>query len=741
MGEGGRLKETYLRGLAGRARMCCNADDAARGNAKRISPSFRRGSDAPAYAGCVDKADGVEICGWVCRIERPAEQCAVALCLGGLPIAFANTGIRRADIDAAAGVPVSPGFGMSLGDAVVRKGALDVLARHARSSPSGESEVRLALTMTVLGAGDDVAPGAGGDLQLPPGFAVDRALEAWAEFFDADLEVLSVHADSTEMAGLSPVPDGAPDEARVIAFYLPQFHTIPENDAWWGEGFTEWTGVATAKPYYATHALPHIPADLGFYDLRVREVRERQATLARSYGIYGFCYHFYWFSGRRILETPLELMLAEGAPDLPFCLCWANEPWSRRWDGSDQEILLDQAHDVATDPMILGDLMPYFEDPRYIRIDGRPILLVYRTQLMPDRAAFARELKAEARRRGLPGLFLCNVMSFGDTDATADGYDAAVEFPPHNTHAKEIDPATLEASASFAGKIFSYEDLVQKHVSRPAWRFPSFPGVMPRWDNTARKGSKGHVFHGATPELFEVWLRHAAETTCVQNPAAPLLFVNSWNEWGEGAHLEPDRRHRRDFLDAVRRTASGELRRPLPGDADNSDRWLDITTREHALLARQLASLDMLTKAPPLVEGTPQPVAALRLAVGGVGYVDHVNGRLAGHAVIVRRDADLALSGWFSGDRTAGSAHGEFGYVVLTLVSTRKSYFGPILQRHQRLDVADALKLRPDRAVVGYTARFDISALPTGVYGLKFIEVTERKATEINCSTTVHVVS
>ncbi len=301
---------------------------------------------------------------------------------------------------------------------------------------------------------------------------------------------------------LTPAPPGGPGSPAVIAFYLPQYHRIPENDAWWGEGFTDWTNVTAAKPLYPGHVIPNLPGELGAYDLLSRDVRAAQAELAREHGVYGFCYYFYWFGGRRLLERPLELMLEEGQPDLPFALCWANEPWTRRWDGREQDVLMPQHHDRVGDLAILDDLMPYFEDSRYIRIDGRPLLLVYRQGLMPDAPGFASDLRAEAVRRGLPGLFLCNVLSIGDIERCAPGFDAAVEFPPHGTIGKELRARDLGADRAFRGHIYDYASTVLSAVARPIPSFPCFPGVMPRWDNTARKGLRAHIFHGSTPRAL-----------------------------------------------------------------------------------------------------------------------------------------------------------------------------------------------------------------------------------------------
>jgi O-antigen biosynthesis protein len=223
---------------------------------------------------------------------------------------------------------------------------------------------------------------------------------------------------------------------RVIAFHLPQFHPIPENDAWWGKGFTEWTNVTRARPFFAGHYQPRFPADLGFYDLRLPEILQAQASLARDHGIHGFCYHYYWFKGgKRLLERPIEQMLASGTPDFPFCLCWANENWTRRWDGQESEVLMPQEYDTESDLAFLHSVLPYFRDPRYIRVGDRPLLVVYRATLFPDPATTVKLWQDEMRRLGEAVPYLVAAESFDVSAATAAaaGFDATCEFPPHGT--------------------------------------------------------------------------------------------------------------------------------------------------------------------------------------------------------------------------------------------------------------------------------------------------------------------
>jgi hypothetical protein len=218
------------------------------------------------------------------------------------------------------------------------------------------------------------------------------------------------------------------DAIRLLAFYLPQFHPVPENDSWWGKGFTEWTNVVKARPLFRAHHQPHLPSDLGFYDLRLREAREAQAAMAQSYGVTGFCYYHYWFHGRRLLNRPFDEVLSSGRPDFPFCLCWANENWTRRWDGAEHEVLLQQRYSAEDDRAHIEHLLSAFADSRYIRVDGKPLFLVYRTELLPDPARTAEIWRTSALTAGIGDLYLARVENFiPDVDPKTIGFDAAVE--------------------------------------------------------------------------------------------------------------------------------------------------------------------------------------------------------------------------------------------------------------------------------------------------------------------------
>lgn len=327
---------------------------------------------------------------------------------------------------------------------------------------------------------------------------------------------------------------------KVVAFYLPQFHPIPENNQWWGAGFTEWTNVSKAQPQFLGHYQPHIPSELGFYDLRLIDTIRDQANLARHYGIQAFCFHYYWFNGRRLLEKPLNLFLQNKDINQDFCLCWANENWTRRWDGLESEVLMEQHYSASDDIAFIKELSDTFNDSRYIKIEGKPLLIIYRASRIPDLAATVTRWRTTALQEGFPGLYLVTAESIDKTDPRTYGFDAAVEFPPHQTHLEDISGKLDIINPIYQGHAYDYAKLPDDFGKKQGVGYELFKTVMPSWDNEARKPGKGDAFVNSTPEHYARWLKNAIDLTMQKAPDRRLLFINAWNEWGEGAHLEPD---------------------------------------------------------------------------------------------------------------------------------------------------------------------------------------------------------
>ncbi|MBO0767723.1 MAG: glycoside hydrolase family 99-like domain-containing protein [Solirubrobacterales bacterium] len=339
------------------------------------------------------------------------------------------------------------------------------------------------------------------------------------------------------------------DRPTRIAFYLPQFHPIVENDGWYGTGFTEWRNVVQAKPLFSGHYQPHIPADLGFYDLRVPEVREAQARMAKRHGIDAFCYYHYWFRGQRPLRRVLDDLLNHGMPNMPFCIAWANENWSRHWDASRNEVLLKQEYDSADDEAHGRYLQSLLEHPLYLRVNGRPVLFIYRIQAMPNPAATLAMWRDMWREADIGEVEIIKFESHGDhLDPTLYGADSSAQFMPHGVPADQMRIRPLGCHRD--NIVHDYEQVVDWHLSQEPVEWRRHECVFPSWDNTPRRGEgRSHVFHGSTPERYGQWLAEVYRRA----PRDGLVLINAWNEWAESAHLEPDLEHGSAYLEATAR--------------------------------------------------------------------------------------------------------------------------------------------------------------------------------------------
>lgn len=352
--------------------------------------------------------------------------------------------------------------------------------------------------------------------------------------------------------------DSAPDpKVRALAFYLPQFFPTPENDAWWGPGFTEWTNTARARRLFPGHRQPTLPADLGFYDLRVPETRQAQSDLARQYGVEAFVYWHYWFgAGERMLDRPFTEVLHSGAPEVGFCLAWANQTWTGTWHGAPDRILKQQTYPGLADERAHFDaLLPAFTDPRYVCVNGRPLFYVFRPEELPDAAGFVDRWQAMSRENGLDGLYLVaessDLLGRGAkyTRADADGFDATV-YMRLPVDASALSTLRMRATRKLGGpEVWPYSDSIVSHYPRDPRVQPC---VYPNWDNTPRAGTRGLAVTGATPERFQRNVEDAVRLLAGRPAQERLLWIKSWNEWAEGNHLEPDLRDGHGWLEALR---------------------------------------------------------------------------------------------------------------------------------------------------------------------------------------------
>jgi glycosyltransferase involved in cell wall biosynthesis len=349
---------------------------------------------------------------------------------------------------------------------------------------------------------------------------------------------------------------GARPGATVMAFYLPQFHSIPENDEWWGPGFTEWRNVSRGLPRFVGHYQPRIPRDFGFYDLSDPSVLKRQADAAKAAGIHAFCFYYFRFSEGRMLERPTEQLLSDPELDMPFCLMWANESWSRTWDGFEDDVLRGFSYDETMEVEFLDDLVRHMTDPRYLRVDDRPLFIIYRPGMISDAAATFERWRSALRTRVGRDPILLMVQAYDDYDPRPYGLDGAVEFPPHKlaVHLRELRPEVETIDPLFEGHVRSYDDLIAAAGSEPVPPYPLIRTVTPSWDNEARRPRRGFTFSGSSPQAYEGWLRQSIDFSR-EHPlgSTPIVCINAWNEWAEGAYLEPDVHFGWAYLNATAR--------------------------------------------------------------------------------------------------------------------------------------------------------------------------------------------
>ena len=582
-------------------------------------------------------------------------------------------------------------------------------------------------------------------------FAYERRISGLEITVNLDLVSRPNGMELIDGAATSPKRDAA--DVSVIAFYLPQFYPFPENDTWWGEGFTEWSNVVGAESQLPGHNMPILPADLGFYDLRVKDTRRRQGQLASQYGIDGFCYYFYWFSGRRLMDTVVDDILMSGCPDTPFCLCWANEPWSRRWDGTNDhaDLLIDQKHDVKVDTTLFAELLPFFLDERYIKVDGSPLLLIYRLDILDDASALIAAWRQEAFRAGFPGLFVAAARTFGLTDDAAEMVDAIVDFPPHTSVSEEISNG-LSVPSEFLGKIFDYRQVIVEAVTRKPATKMTFPGIMPRWDNTARKAERSHIFWNSSPNAFKIWASLCFEQARELPLGRRYMFVNSWNEWGEGAMLEPDRHYGRAYLEALRSARSGYVVSPsditkfslvsgLP--LDGAERYLQSFSNEVKIIsqimtAQRSSSRDAFRMGLPdvLTIGSKTPIVG-----DGMMIFDHSTPEKHTNCITIRFGQAISLIGWMTLDKKPRPYKWDrVAYLMVTMRgSPNHVYHVPITNWHERNDINKHYKwnLEAGDCYFGFDLAVSTDILPLGTYQVDGVQAIENEVMSVPCYVTI----
>ena len=343
-------------------------------------------------------------------------------------------------------------------------------------------------------------------------------------------------------------------DPKLLVYYLPQFYSFQENDEWWGRGFTEWNNVTRAIPHFTGHYQPQLPIDVGFYDLENPKVMKRQINLAKNYGIYGFCFYYYWFSGTKLLQKPIEMFLRDKSLDFPFCLFWANHTWTKTWTDesiNERSVLVEQKY-LDDDPQkFISDMLLFLKDPRYITINNAALLIVYKTKEIPNLHNTVQIWRETAKKEGKIDLYLAEVKMFEcNEDVLNDGFDEYVEFLPNGYEAVDITNTVDFIHPSCKNKIYSYKQMTDNYK-----RYTS-PNVMrsvvTSWDNTPRLFTNSSIYYGSSPILYQEWLTNVIQSSRIlRGERDNYIFINAWNEWAEGAHLEPDRRYGYAYLQAT----------------------------------------------------------------------------------------------------------------------------------------------------------------------------------------------
>lgn len=686
---------------------------------------------APAWRGCVDGFSEWNIRGWVFSTKNVMVPVSLDIYICGIHVTTTTSRYGRVDIDQIIGLPIKAGFQVSA-QAISSETAtriFDALKALDKAEQPVENivAVKIADSETILPFSNKVRSGKISVSTLLPILDAIVGTRLRNEYISVRDQLIS--RPSTY--------DANADAVKPIAFYLPQFHPFPENNEWWGEGFTEWTNVVGAKSFFSEHHQPHVPADFGYYDLRVEDVQRQQIDLAKRYGIQGFCYYYYWFSGKKLMTMPIDRHV-EQKLDLDFCLCWANENWSRRWDGSESDVLMAQRHVEEDDVDFINSCIDYFKSERYIKVDGAPLLLVYRISLLQNPLNTIARWRQIVRSHGFPDLHVSMVESFGLNDPNSYGCNSSCQFPPHGVISPEINSKIKKLDPEYRGKIYDYREVVRSEIARPPADYMQFRCAMPSWDNTSRKGKDGNIFAHSSPELFETWLSYLCAQARTNLPSeSRFVFINAWNEWAEGAHLEPDSKHAHGFLSAVRTALSHDrgVMAALDMTPDNekigSIRAGDVKVLVEKMwnanhqLQRIIKNYEgaISDRASPFVQVNSQWYKSEKGERGDRVWLDSVNGR-PGHdtrILLLSKQQNLSLRGWINAPAVALIPSLPVFACLESTETEGRSYFATIYDREPREDIIGSLNLTESSLWCGFALKADLQGVLPGAYRISLM--------------------
>ena len=682
---------------------------------------------APEWRGCIDMFADWQMRGWAFSTTNVMRPVDLEIYICDVLVTTSSTRYTRIDIDQAIGLPIKAGFQISPQAIGTESAAL--IFEALKKLDSHTQTINKIISIRIKDT----------DIELPfstrlrnEKIDVSTLIPALDAIIGVRVRNEYISLRDSFINGIESPLNNRADGLKPIAFYLPQFHPFAENNEWWGEGFTEWTNVTGAKPYWPEHHQPHVPADFGYYDLRVEEVQRKQIELAKNYGIQGFCYYYYWFSGKSLMTMPIDRHV-ESDFDFDFCLCWANENWSRRWDGSENDVLMAQRHIEEDDVEFIHSCIKYFKSPRYIKIDGSPLLLIYRVSLLQHPTETIARWRAIVKEAGFPDLHVSMVESFGLNDPHAYGCDSGCQFPPHGVVAPSINSKTTELDPSYRGQIYDYQEVVRSEIARPKPGYTQFRCAMPSWDNTSRKGVDGNVFAKSSPELFETWLSYLFNQARESLPVEQrFVFINAWNEWAEGAHLEPDRKHGHRFLQAVRRALSFDR-----GVMAALDQASDSTSVGHIEMRQVKAFVEKLVntnqqmqkllknydgaisdRASPFVAINPQWVSVEQGSPSDRVWLDSINGR-PGHdsrQLVMSREQSLSLRGWINAPDTVLTQSLPIFACLEGIGGKSVNYMAGVYDREARPDIVGALNLNENSLWCGFAMKGDLVGVTSGRY-------------------------